>query len=634
MSNQITPNPERPTKNITPITFPQFAYTIGNLPTSYKDSMTYYETLVWFCRYLEETVIPAVNTNNDAVLELQELYGELNAYVTTYFDNLDVQEEINNKLDALVSDGTLLTLMASYIDPKLEDFREELSNVQDEVSAVTSGSPAGVYNTIAELQQADPDHSRIYVVLADGNWYYYNNSTNQWKNGGLYQSSVIKDINFYQLDNNLQNGFNGIIDYTKIFDKTTGTNETTVINGVFTTTLTNSQYGNGYNKINSDYYNYNGFEVTGIPNAPQLGLVIGYVNNDVNNFLFMIVTPSQTGSIYHIDNGTNLGKVGSFTNTNNVIGLKIKNLVNKILSFDIIKSNDTLSSTYDLTSIEETITPCIGFCSFSSEATTVSYKLNNFPYLSYAEFDERITELENKYDNVDSAIDYLQKEGINKNTNINIKMLGDSITAGFGGTGYNVEYQEGADLLFWGRYQNLSGTCWANSLKNYIESKYSNIHLTNYGVSGATSFNLVQYFETTNLVKPNDDIVIVMIGTNDRNNSKSSLYNNLKSLYTKIKAMNKKVIFMGSIPASIENEEEHTLHMEDINMIIEGFCKEYNIDFISVYKLFTEYCINTGITIDSLLSDGLHPNDEGYKVMFEIISNHLGFYTKRNGATW
>ena len=36
-----------------------------------------------------------------------------------------------------------------------------------EVAAVASGSPAGVYATVAVLTTADPDHSKIYVVTAD-----------------------------------------------------------------------------------------------------------------------------------------------------------------------------------------------------------------------------------------------------------------------------------------------------------------------------------------------------------------------------------------------------------------------------------------------------------------------------------
>lgn len=95
--------------------FKRFIMTIGNLPTSYLESMTYGEMLMWFCNYLQETVIPTVNNNAEAVEELQNLYEELKQYVDDYFDNLDVQDEINNKLDALVEDGTLEGLMEDAI---------------------------------------------------------------------------------------------------------------------------------------------------------------------------------------------------------------------------------------------------------------------------------------------------------------------------------------------------------------------------------------------------------------------------------------------------------------------------------------------------------------------------------------
>ena len=41
-------------------------------------------------------------------------FVELKDFVDTYFENLDVQEEINNKLDAMVEDGTLTELIANY----------------------------------------------------------------------------------------------------------------------------------------------------------------------------------------------------------------------------------------------------------------------------------------------------------------------------------------------------------------------------------------------------------------------------------------------------------------------------------------------------------------------------------------
>ena len=89
-------------KTISP--FKNFCMTIGALPTSYLESMSYYETLCWLCKYLENTINPAINQNAEALKELQE-------YVANYFDNLDVTEEINNKLDEMADDGTLAEII-------------------------------------------------------------------------------------------------------------------------------------------------------------------------------------------------------------------------------------------------------------------------------------------------------------------------------------------------------------------------------------------------------------------------------------------------------------------------------------------------------------------------------------------
>ena len=89
--------------------------TIGELPTSYLETMTYYEMLVWFTNYLRDTVIPVVNNNGEAVSELQKYYIELQDYVNNYFDNLDVQEEINNKIDDMIESGELAEVLAQIV---------------------------------------------------------------------------------------------------------------------------------------------------------------------------------------------------------------------------------------------------------------------------------------------------------------------------------------------------------------------------------------------------------------------------------------------------------------------------------------------------------------------------------------
>lgn len=129
--------------------FRKLVMTIGELPTSFIESMTYYELLAWFTNYLETVIIPTVNNNGEAVEELQDKFIELKAdteqeiadfendtnteinrfetelnaafttlknYVDNYFDNLDVQEEINNKLDDMAEAGTLQEIITQYIN--------------------------------------------------------------------------------------------------------------------------------------------------------------------------------------------------------------------------------------------------------------------------------------------------------------------------------------------------------------------------------------------------------------------------------------------------------------------------------------------------------------------------------------
>lgn len=98
--------------------FSKFIMSIGELPTSYLDSLSYAEQITWFCDYLQNRVIPALNNNAEALEEVQNLMTQLQEYVDNYFTNLDVQEEINNKLDDMVEQGTLQEIIADYLNSK------------------------------------------------------------------------------------------------------------------------------------------------------------------------------------------------------------------------------------------------------------------------------------------------------------------------------------------------------------------------------------------------------------------------------------------------------------------------------------------------------------------------------------
>ena len=54
----------------------------------------------------------AIQNNQKAVLEA---YNELQNYVNNYFDNLDIQDEVDNKLDEMAESGQLTDIIAQYL---------------------------------------------------------------------------------------------------------------------------------------------------------------------------------------------------------------------------------------------------------------------------------------------------------------------------------------------------------------------------------------------------------------------------------------------------------------------------------------------------------------------------------------
>ena len=84
------------------------------VPMVFDDSLSYYEALCAMWKYLDETV-KVINNNALVTEDFIAKVEELKAYVEHYFDNLDVQEEINNKLDEMADDGTLQEIITAYI---------------------------------------------------------------------------------------------------------------------------------------------------------------------------------------------------------------------------------------------------------------------------------------------------------------------------------------------------------------------------------------------------------------------------------------------------------------------------------------------------------------------------------------
>ena len=106
-------------------------------------------------------------------------------------------------------------------------------------------------------------------------------------------------------------------------------------------------------------------------------------------------------------------------------------------------------------------------------------------------------------------------------------------------------------------------------------------------------------------------------------------YRNILKLNGMLVDKCKRVVFVANIPASVQNEKDgadfwRIIHMNDINDIYKRASETAGFSFISMYDLMTDYITRNGVELDSLLRDGLHPNDEGYRVMFGLICGALG----------
>lgn len=84
------------------------------IPLIYDDSLSYYELLCKVIDYLNK-VIENENEQNEAIKTLQYNFNVLKKYVDDYFTNMDVQEEINNKLDDMAASGALSDLIRDYL---------------------------------------------------------------------------------------------------------------------------------------------------------------------------------------------------------------------------------------------------------------------------------------------------------------------------------------------------------------------------------------------------------------------------------------------------------------------------------------------------------------------------------------
>ena len=126
-----------------------------------------------------------VKQASEEVVDYEGQFEELYNYVHEYFDNLDVQEEINKKLNEMADDGSLAEILTpiilSTLPPLAVDNTEEMTNP-----------------------------NRLYILKSNSHLYQYLN--NEWQDTGVVYGGTIGNVINYNGAISDGSDFNSVIE--------------------------------------------------------------------------------------------------------------------------------------------------------------------------------------------------------------------------------------------------------------------------------------------------------------------------------------------------------------------------------------------------------------------------------------
>lgn len=236
---------ENDTPRRMPNTPPFVKFVCANVPMVFDDSLSYYEALCALWKYVQG-MTDVINNNATLEEEYIEKFNELKSYVENYFDNLDVQEEINNKLDAMAEDGTLEEIASRYFEHIVItplQFGATGDGVTDDTASIQDAIDFAISNGVSLFI---PDGTYLVSKLT------INDRITMYGNG---EKSVIKSIGSNSEDCIIYI-VNAGINYCSIHDfKIDGnrSNQSGAVDGiklyVDSNTVNPDKYGNLYNLV-------------------------------------------------------------------------------------------------------------------------------------------------------------------------------------------------------------------------------------------------------------------------------------------------------------------------------------------------------------------------------------------------
>ena len=552
----------------------------------------------------------------DAQDALVKSYKELYEFINTYFDNLDVQEEVNKKIQSMVDDGRLLTLIAPTVASNTSSWlHSNITNpsnppIDKSLSVENAAADAfttGFYTTRKAIRATEQlgitttfQNGNLTISLKNGK-----NTNFVWSERLHYSTEDIDAITLPAQTETI------IVWLTRV-------NKKTILNAAYESlnlyipkdaiiiyiAFTNTT-SIVYEVLNIDTVTTNNIDATltirgkaadsfitgqyttrlAIAATREIGLDITFQNG---NITFRI----KKGAIDNF-----VWSEHSYIQTNDIQNITIPASIGTIVAYFLLENRKTtIHALYENRS------------GYTIPASAIIF------YIGFTNTSSIITEIFN-IDNINAkAKNCVKTPGI---YNKKIVLGGDSITHGVGGTGWS---QNGRTIITvdgttWKESPN--SYSWANLLIKLLTEQY-NCTVTNNGCTGTTSDFWATNINT--LLPVDTDLFILTIGTNDRNLATiEKCRQNILTSFPVIKRYcadhDIRLCVFSPIPASQNNEDSKQAKTWQINEWLREICFIENIEYYNLHDYIYNWYFSKGEPIGTY-ADGLHPNDLMYYYMF------------------
>ena len=608
---------------------------LGYEPSVYNDyakCFTYLECLTYTYTYLKNQVVPAVDAQNAVIQEMKD-------YIDHYFDNLDVQEEINNKLDEMAQNGELTALISDYVSPYIENQNTVISNFVTESSAAINNQNAEISAIQSNTETAINTQNQTINSL----------SSRVSELSTLTQGSTTGDAELIDI----RTAYNGVV-YSNAGNAVraqTGHNND-LINGLMSGVLNNTE-SLTVDKLSVDNnYTMNKYSYHQDLNATASSAYITYIHDTAATEATLIgkiivKTDMHTMKIHTRVSGTNYFfytltnlKAGDVIYLNKTITIPTSN--ESTIRLLITVQNTTAARDFDLINpifLQNGVEKDKGTIGYeNASAGTVTNTNKTFKALATKEY-------------VQNAI-----SGGTIFSSMNLGCAGDSITTEQNGA-TNWPTYVNSDLVF----NNKHNVAVGSSTYQYKKVTYNNVEYTpqNYGDVGFAGYstasvptsateaqkmanncakNHVEQFiaEVSAGTYPAPDIFIFAYGTNDNTNlgsvedafsdtlaniNKYTLAGGMRYAVEKISTAypNCQIFILNILQSAYEGYQSRPNQIAK-NNIIKGIADYFSIPVFNQYSEcgITRLYEHAGTT-GRYLSDGLHPSTAGKKKQAEYV---------------